>query len=60
MSENSITSGLVPGLNPWYYWSSTEGSISIVRIEGYPSLYKTAYGIKYGTDLYEVRPIRSF
>jgi hypothetical protein len=56
----SITSGLVPGLNSWYYWSSTEGSSSIVRIEGYPSLDKTAYGIKYGTDLYEVRPIRSF
>jgi hypothetical protein len=56
----SIATGLVPGLNAWYYWTSTEGTNSIARIQGYPSLDRTAFGIKYGTDLYEVRPIRSF
>ena len=60
----NVATGLIPGLNTWYYWSSTEGSSSIVRIQGYPSLDKTAFGLKYGTDvnndLYEVRPIRAF
>jgi hypothetical protein len=59
----SITSGLVPGLNTGYYWSSTEGSSSTVRIEFYPSLYNSNYGFKYGTDpiqMFEARPIRSF
>jgi hypothetical protein len=60
----NVATGLIPGLNTWYYWSSTEGSSSIVRIQGYPSLDKTAFGLKYGTDvnndLYEVRPIRTF
>jgi hypothetical protein len=56
----SIATGLVPGLNTWYYWTSTEFSSSAARIQGYPSLDRTAVGVKYGTDLYEVRPIRSF
>ena len=60
----NLASGLIPGLNPWYYWSSTEGSSTIVRIQGYPSLDRTAFGLKYGTDinndLYEARPIRAF
>jgi hypothetical protein len=56
----SIATGLVPGLNAWYYWTSTEFSSSAARIQGYPSLDRTAVGVKYGTDLYEVRPIRSF
>jgi hypothetical protein len=60
----NLASGLIPGLNSWYYWSSTEGSSTIVRIQGYPSLDRTAFGLKYGTDinndLYEARPIRAF
>ena len=56
----SIATGLVPGLNTWYYWTSTEFSGTAARIQGYPSLDRTAVGVKYGTDLYEVRPIRSF
>ena len=63
LTYNSAT-GLIPGLNSWYYWSSTEGSSTIVRIQGYPSLDRTAFGLKYGTDinndLYEARPIRAF
>jgi hypothetical protein len=59
LTYNSAT-GLIPGLNSWYYWSSTEASSTIVRIQGYPSLDKTAFGLKYGTDLYEARPIRAF
>lgn len=60
LTYSSNNTGLVPGLNTSYYWTSTEGSSTIARIQGYPSLDKTAFGIKYGTDLYEVRPIRSF
>jgi hypothetical protein len=60
----NLATGSIPGLNPWYYWSSTEGSSTIVRIQGYPSLDRTAFGLKYGTDinndLYEARPIRAF
>jgi|LauGreDrversion4_2_1035121.scaffolds.fasta_scaffold53623_3 hypothetical protein len=60
----NLATGLIPGLNSWYYWSSTEGSSTIVRIQGYPSLDRTAFGLKYGTDinndLYEARPIRAF
>jgi hypothetical protein len=59
LTYNSAT-GLIPGLNSWYYWSSTEASSSTVRMQGYPSLDKTAFGLKYGTDLYEARPIRAF